>query len=105
MVVYSHHRGHRVQALQDSGGVYSDWRYMDGAKVRDEERNCPRCKAAHDFTDHDHCIANLPGVAYACCGHGVENGYVKLHSGKVITFNTHYKREQILKLIEQHEEL
>lgn len=102
MEVFSHNRGHRVQALQDSKGVYSDWRYMDGAKVKDEERSCPRCGSAHEFSDHDHCIANLPNVKYACCGHGKEDGYVNLDNGKVIRFGTHLTREQIIKLIDEN---
>jgi len=99
MAVSSHHRGHKVHALQDSRGVYSDWRYADGAKIKDEERDCPRCGSSHDFKDHDHCIANLPGVEYACCGHGVEDGYVKLFDGRSVRFNTNYSREDIINLI------
>ena len=103
MGITTFHRGHKVYALQDSNGVYSDWRYMDGTPIKKEERNCLRCKSPHDFKDHDHCIANLPGVKYACCGHGAENGYVKLYSGKVITFNTNCNREKIIELIKLYE--
>ena len=33
---------------------------------------------------HDPCIANLPGVVFACCGHGVKEGYVCFESGTII---------------------
>lgn len=101
MGVSSFHRGHRVYALQDSKGVYSDWRYSDGSKLKEKgDRPCVRCGKMPTEEGHDHCIANLPGVQYACCGHGVEDGYVKLYDGQVITFGTHLKRDKIIDLIE-----
>jgi hypothetical protein len=33
---------------------------------------------------HDPCIENLPGVLYACCGHGVEPGYISFENGVII---------------------
>lgn len=38
------------------------------------------------MSGHDPCIANLPGVAYACCGHGAEPGYIHFYNGRVIYF-------------------
>lgn len=68
------------------------WRWADtNAKVRRKGgvinmagRVCPKCGLLPTSEDHDPCIANLPGVAYACCGHGVEQGYVKFTDGRVI---------------------
>jgi len=102
MGVSSYHRGHRIHALQDSKGVYSDWRYSDGSKIKEQERACTRCGTPAIKEGHDHCIANLPNVAFACCGHGVEDGYVKLNNGKSIRFNTNYTREQIIEIINQN---
>lgn len=31
---------------------------------------CPACKQARGPSGDDPCIAGLPGVLYACCGHG-----------------------------------
>jgi len=101
MGVSTFHRGHKVYALQDSKGVYSDWRYTDGSKIKKEERPCTRCGTPATKDRHDHCIANLPGVEYACCGHGKEDGYVKLYNGKVLRFNTNYSREEVIKLINE----
>ena len=30
---------------------------------------------------HDPCLADLPGVVNACCGHGFMGGYATLHNG------------------------
>jgi hypothetical protein len=49
---------------------------------------CPKCGAAEPCreTGHDPCIKNLPGVAYACCGHGRWStpAYVMFKDGRVI---------------------
>jgi len=37
-----------------------------------------------DENKHDPCIKNLPGVMNACCGHGVEDGYIQFEDGRVI---------------------
>jgi len=57
-----------------------------------EEQNwpgnrCSACKEHRTPEGHDPCIANLPGVLYACCGHGNEEGYIKFEDGRVIRFN------------------
>lgn len=45
---------------------------------------CPKCAKPRTKEGHDPCIANLPGVAYACCGHGRGSGYVKFDNGMTI---------------------
>lgn len=42
---------------------------------------------------HDPCIANLPGVEFACCGHGIEPGYVKFIDGRVIRGHFEARRD------------
>jgi len=59
------------------------WRYEDG-QVADQIRPCPRCNQMPTKENHDACIANLPGVKNACCGHGVEPGYVEFEDGRKI---------------------
>jgi hypothetical protein len=34
----------------------------------------------------DPCIGKLPGVIFACCGHGQETGYIAFENGTVIRF-------------------
>lgn len=52
----------------------------------DADMKCPKC-GLKPIGGHDPCIANLPGVDYACCGHGKEEGYVKFKSGHTLRGN------------------
>ena len=47
---------------------------------------CPECGLARGPNMHDPCIENLPGVDFACCGHGKSGGYVSFKNGTVIRF-------------------
>ena len=53
------------------------WRYADTDEVANEDRPCVRCGRMPTSEGHDACLGTLPGVKYACCGHGVRKGYVK----------------------------
>lgn len=48
---------------------------------------CKLCKQERTQDGDDPCIANLPGVVYACCGHGVWRGYIKFSDGRVLHFH------------------
>lgn len=48
------------------------------------ERPCPVCGELPTPEGHDPCIANLPGVVNACCGHGREPAYVMFATGHII---------------------
>lgn len=48
------------------------------------ERRCGFCGEQATPDGHDPCIANLPGVTNACCGHGIDEGYVQFENGVVI---------------------
>jgi hypothetical protein len=62
--------GHAVEYL----AATDSWRFADtGEKVTDEAiraRRCTACGERPTPDGHDPCIANLPGVRNACCGHG-----------------------------------
>lgn len=47
---------------------------------------CRLCKEPRTEDGHDPCMANLPGVIYACCGHGLEHGYLKFEDGRCLRF-------------------
>ena len=63
--------------------------YVDtGEPVPDDptqRRPCARCGQPPTERGDDPCIANLPGVAYACCGHGGV-GYVAFGDGRRVGF-------------------
>jgi hypothetical protein len=61
-----------------------EWYYEDGQKIT-EYRKCPKCHKM-PVDGQDACIANLPGVLNACCGHGVEDGYIQFTDNTVIRF-------------------
>ncbi len=48
------------------------------------QQHCVLCRQRRTKDGHDPCIANLPGVDFACCGHGVGEAYVKLADGRVL---------------------
>lgn len=54
---------------------------------------CPKCGKNFIKNDDDTggwidpCLGKLPGVKAACCGHGVENGYVYFENGPTIYFD------------------
>lgn len=59
--------------------------YADGSSVMHGPRPpCAFCGKKAGPQDHDPCIENLPGVDYACCGHGIREGYVRFSDARVI---------------------
>ena len=53
---------------------------------------CSKCGKLSDKNGHDPCLANLPGVKSACCGHGIHNGYITFSNGIVIIGKFEVKR-------------
>lgn len=45
---------------------------------------CKSCGMYRTAEGHDPCIANLPGVSSACCGHGEQDGHVCFTDGRMI---------------------
>lgn len=52
------------------------WIYADTGESAKIERPCVRCGKMPTPEGHDACLGILPGVRWACCGHGVEKPYV-----------------------------
>lgn len=50
----------------------------------DPKAVCPKCKKKRTKAGHDPCLGELPGVANACCGHGMQPGYIQFDNGTVI---------------------
>jgi hypothetical protein len=68
-VITGHKRGHPV--------VFDDdhWRYEDGVLASAQERPCVKCGDTAEPGGPDPCLGLIPGIASACCGHGIEPGY------------------------------
>jgi hypothetical protein len=62
------------------------WHYMDGQSVPDnpaQYRPCPQCHKPPTPEGHDACLGTIPGALNACCGHGVQEGYVQWERSEV----------------------
>lgn len=54
-----------------------------------EKRSCKICKKTLTYGKPDPCLGMLPGVEFACCGHGeTDMGYVKFENGICLYFDT-----------------
>ena len=74
--------GHKVNTVLEKGKPIEEC-YEDGESA-DIPRACPRCKKFPTEEGHDPCLSNLPGVVGACCGHGVQQGYIRFEDGTYI---------------------
>lgn len=81
MTAHGFQRGHPIQWDETSQA----WLWVDNGQAAvnwgGEERACPQCHLTADPTDGlggvDPCLGVIDGALFACCGHGVEDGYVK----------------------------
>ena len=65
-IVTANSRGH---ALATYDGC--TWVYLDDGSPYDDTRECTRCDMAPAYWQApDPCLERLPGVNFACCGHG-----------------------------------
>lgn len=60
--------------------------YVDTGEPYDRlnPRPCITCGLRQTSEGHDPCIANLPGIRNACCGHGVTEGYLNFSDGRTV---------------------
>lgn len=83
MPLTSHIRGHKIEYIEGRGWVYAD----DKTPI-DRERPCKRCGKMPTPEGYDFCLGYIPGgVKSACCGHGVEKGFIMYNSGQVVFLN------------------
>jgi hypothetical protein len=69
-MIISHSRGHEI--------YYNgkEWRYRDTNEICNDDRPCKKCGRYPTVEGYDACLGHVFGAKSACCGHGVENGYV-----------------------------
>jgi len=70
MATTSYYHGHLIEWRDGK------WVYEDAGDDATEPRPCPRCGELPTPEGHDACLGEIPGALYACCGHGVEAGYI-----------------------------
>ena len=84
MVAKSYNRGHEMKFNYD----LERWCYVDNGKpVASPDRPCGRCGKNATPEGHDACMANLPGVVNACCGHGHGLSYIMFEDGRSYYFD------------------
>ena len=71
MAVHAFKRGHKIIYLTCKG-----WIYADTGKSIETERPCKKCGKMPTKEGYDACLGFIPNVKSACCGHGVEEGYI-----------------------------
>lgn len=69
-MITSHLRGHEIYYKN------GDWYYLDDDTIADDSRPCKKCGKYPTKEGCDACIGYLEGVTSACCGHGVEKGFI-----------------------------
>jgi hypothetical protein len=90
----SYHFGHKIYSksikINENTIKNSPWRFVDTNElIVESKRKCPKCDKEPTSEGHDPCIANLPDVKYACCGHGIPNdAYIYFESGEIYRFPT-----------------
>lgn len=80
--------------------------YLDTAESTSEERPCIKCGEMPTKEGNDACLGRLPGVNAACCGHGVDEGYIYFKNGVIIRAYFTIEREWIVrssKLLNQYQ--
>ena len=68
-MAYTFSRGHLIE-------------YDELTEIADKP--CKRCGRKPTKEGHDACLKNLPGVKFACCGHGEQPGYIMFTDGRVL---------------------
>lgn len=99
MTARSHERGHPIIAIE---GV---WFYEDtGEKLEGNPRPCALCKCHPTKDGHDACLGQLSDVKSACCGHGVEPGYI-IHNDGSLDMIVVRTREEHQKVVDWEKEV
>jgi hypothetical protein len=72
------------ELLLGSDGFADLRRKAERLRRRRETAPCELCGQLPTPEGHDACLGTLPGVKFACCGHGKGPGYVVFETGHTI---------------------
>lgn len=70
-MITSFSRGHEIYYNKDF------WRYVDTNKPIDNKRPCKKCLKPPTKEGYDVCLGYIENAISACCGHGMEEKYIK----------------------------
>ena len=68
----SYSRGHLTYYDWDT----KNWRYSDNNEIVNDTRPCKKCGCSPTKEGYDACLGHIDGATSACCGHGVEKGFI-----------------------------
>lgn len=77
-MVTGHHRGHPIYWDAER----QTWLYQDDSTPAEVDRPCVKCDLMPILEGYDACLGHIPGASSACCGHGVEEGYMVVNGQK-----------------------
>jgi hypothetical protein len=68
-MITSYSNGNKIKYINNQ------WIYEDDVSI-EEIRICPKCKKYPTLEGYDGCLGHILGAKAACCGHGVEEGFI-----------------------------
>lgn len=68
----SHSRGHLIYYDWNT----ENWRYSDTNEIVNNNRPCKKCGHGPTIEGYDACLGYIEDALHACCGRGVEKGYI-----------------------------
>jgi len=69
---WAHSRGHKIEYDL----LKHMWIYSDNKEVFNDTRPCIKCGKMPTKEGYDACLGYIKNTKSACCGHGVEKGYI-----------------------------
>ena len=78
----SYSRGHKTYYDWNT----KNWRYSDNNEIVNDNRPCKKCGCLPTKEGYDACLGHIDGAIHACCGHGVEEGYI-MYPDKTVKIN------------------
>jgi len=78
VAITAYQRGHLITYWKGK------WVYADDKTPANKERPCKFCGEMPTKKGYDPCLGYIPGVKSACCGHGVDEGFIMYDDGRVV---------------------
>lgn len=69
-MITSYLRGHEIYYKNEK------WYYSDNNTIADDSRPCKKCGKYPTKEGYDACIGYIKGATSACCGHGIQQGFI-----------------------------
>ena len=102
-MITAHSRGHKtiIKNIEEiSPGIWSEEEYyIDTGKIVDNTRSCKKCGKKPTKEGHDACIGFIPEASSACCGHGLEKGYIMIRGFRILINEERKTKDKTLEFL------